>query len=143
MYTAAIVETTSTFRMRRENSLNQKRPYHPLDGVQYAEVGVSEEGTYCNDRNCSCNMSKIEPGDGYLFISKDFAKFRTSYITIPEYAEIRRKMDFKKFKPGKHTPILICEKGAYHQNKSTEIARIDAMYWWKTGLVPLRETPRK
>ncbi|MHA1956734.1 MAG: hypothetical protein ACW968_07380 [Candidatus Thorarchaeota archaeon] len=143
MYTAAIVENTSTIRMRRENSLNQKRPYHPLDGVQYAEVGVPGEGTYCNYRNCSCSGSKIEPDDGYLFLSKDFVKFRMSCITILEFAELRRKMDFKKFKLGKHTPTLVCERGAYQQNRSTEIARIDAIYWWKTGLVPLRETPKK
>ena len=116
---------------------------HPIRGVQYAEVEVPKNGTYCNDRECTCNRSRLENGEGYLIIHKDFKKFRKDCLSLEEFQAKQKKIGIHKIKHGKDTPRLVCKLGAERIKKDLATARIDAAYWWDSGKIPLRETPKK
>jgi hypothetical protein len=39
-------------------------------------------------------------------------------------------------------PILCCREGVERRELDLQVAAKDATFWWETGLVPLRATPR-
>jgi len=113
-----------------------------------------ESGTgRCSDDKCPCPPpgTLIPRGAGYLYISRQVVEFHRDARTLAahrakvdriasQYAA--RGVDRVWVSPGVFNPILMCEQGARRRGLDMEIAAADARYWWETGLVPLRPTPR-
>ena len=115
--------------------------------MKYFEVPRPPGDGLCSDNACPCPEVKIPRGSGYLYVSQKAVEFRRDAPTIEE---LKRKLIFIKASSGfaytkiLQTPsaILMCKKGAKLRGIDLEIASADAKYWWKTGLVPLRATPK-
>jgi hypothetical protein len=103
----------------------------------------------CSDNDCPCGYpgASIPRGSGYIYISKDVVDFRRDALTI---REAKKKIDKLRQRLGGGVmmfdqnilaPILVCEQGARKRGLDLEVAAADAKHWWKTGKVPLRQTP--
>jgi hypothetical protein len=115
--------------------------------IKYVEVIRPEGDGLCSDDDCPCSEVKIPRGEGYLYIPKSFVEFRSDCPTIMEYEIKKERMETniqaKLFLgQGVANPILMCEQGAKRRELDLNIAAADAEFWWKTGKVPLRETPK-
>lgn len=102
---------------------------HPDPSLTYEKVpGPSGDGA-CSDRACPCPGTRIPRGTGYLYISEGW---------------LLRKEGRSRPLAGQEDlgPILMCEQGARRRNLDLAVAAADARHWWKTGLAPLRGTPR-
>ncbi|MFA5337435.1 MAG: hypothetical protein WC330_03780 [Candidatus Omnitrophota bacterium] len=123
--------------------------------MDYFEVPRPPKEGFCSDKNCPCHDTVIPPGEGYLYISQKLIDFRRDCFT---YAQLQLKLkqmaesdplnklgagSFVRFLPqGTTSPIMMCKQAAILRGLDLEVAQADAKYWWKTGLVPFRETPR-
>jgi|GEM_PF-1978543 len=124
-------------------------------GVEYFEVLRPQGDGLCSDKACPCPETVIPRGSGYLYISQELINFRKDCLT---YAQLQKKLDamakvdslndsspdgFIRFlPPGTTSPIMMCKQGATLRDLDLGVAASDANYWWKTGLVPLRVTPK-
>lgn len=124
-------------------------------GIEYFEVPRPSGDGLCSDKSCPCPETVIPRGSGYLYISQELINFRKDCLT---YAQLQRKLDamakvdslndsspdgFIRFLPaGTSSPIMMCKQGAILRDLDLNVAASDAAYWWKTGLVPLRVTPK-
>lgn len=119
--------------------------------MEYFEVPEANPGKdgICSDNACPCGYpgATIPRGTGYMYISKAVVDFRKDARTVQEAT---RKIALMKsqmtgstilFDQNVVTSTLMCEQGARKRGLDLEVAAADARYWWKTGLVPLRETP--
>lgn len=81
-------------------------------------MGGAYQSSYarCSDNNCPCPQVIINRGQGYIFV-EDLGN-------------------------GNFYANLTCEEGARLRNLDLDIARKDAIRWWNTGMVPMRETPK-
>ena len=102
----------------------------------------------CSDDACPCGIpgATISRGEGYIYVSKEVAEFRSDCLTEAEaMAKIQRlsaQMGATVFAgSGVFAPILMCEQGAKNRGLDLDVAAADARHWWETGLVPLRPTP--
>lgn len=122
--------------------------------MDYFEVPRPSKEGFCSDKNCPCHDTVILPGEGYLYISQKLIDFRRDCFT---YAKLQLKLkqmaesdplnklgagSFVRFLPqGTTSPIMMCKQAAMLRSLDLEVARTDAKYWWKTGLVPFKVTP--
>jgi HEAT repeat protein len=106
---------------------------------------------FCDDNECPCSgMEPIQRGEGYLYISRRVVNNRESARTESALKnltnrEIRNTAGFLGMtvtQQGVNFPILCCLRAAERRDLDLEIAAKDAAFWWETGLVPLRATPR-
>lgn len=135
-----------------EKKTKVKTPFYHT----YFEVPVPTGNGLCSDDECPCDPMGvvISRGTGYLYIPKEAVEFRKDCLKWNEVEkkarEIRRQMEKAHGKKWDHfsldlrgrEPILMCKMGAEKRGIDLRIASADAKYWWKTGLVPLRETPK-
>ncbi len=118
--------------------------------MEYFECDVPSGDGLCSDNNCPCPEVIIPRGTGYLYIEHSLVDFRRKYPTL-KYAREAMQLKQKKMRASvlsftgfyRLGPILVCEKGAKLRNLDLEVAAADAKFWWKTGFVPLCETPLK
>jgi len=104
----------------------------------------------CSDDECPCDPLgvPIPCGEGYIYISHHVVDFRKDCLTVREaHNKVQRLVNGMgggayTASSGVFAPILVCEKGAKKRGLNLEIAAADAHHWWKTGLVPLRPTPK-
>jgi HEAT repeat protein len=110
----------------------------------------------CSDNECPCPGmgAHIPRGEGYLYISRSAVANRQHRRTESEAQSLIRERDaqimgeFPGFhgavvgRQGRFTPILCCRQGAERRELDLQVAAKDAAFWWETGLVPLRATPR-
>jgi hypothetical protein len=103
-------------------------------------------GGYCSDDLCDCDNTFMPKGSGYLYISQDLVTFRNDARSI---AACQEKLNYQFhgkpafLAPGVASPIFCCEKAVRKRGLDIEVASGDAKYWWNTGLVPLRPTPKE
>ena len=74
-----------------------------------------EQVAYCSDKRCPCPELPIPHGQGYFYVEK-----------VGDYYDAN----------------LVCEQGAKLRGLDLEVAHQDAVRWWQTGMVPMRETPK-
>ena len=106
---------------------------------------------------CDVHLAeRIPRGSGYLHISEEAVEFRKDARTMRE-AERKEKKAFASMKRmvksmggGGFTvdaelfsPYLMCENAARDRGLDLDVAAADAKYWWETGFVPLRATPKR
>jgi predicted LPLAT superfamily acyltransferase len=114
--------------------------------MEYFEVTRSIGAAVCSDPNCPCNEVVIPPGTGYVYISPGVVRFRNDCRTHQEVElKVRKLRSQRTFVVPQNlaVPVLVCEQGATLRGIDLEVAAADAKHWWKTGLLPLRATPRK
>jgi len=125
--------------------------------MDYMEVPIAPlgDGT-CSDNACPCGFpgANIPRGTGFLYVSEDVVEFRRDALTVQE---AQRKLEeaeaggrdafgmkpdgFFMIDRSAVMPTLVCEMGARNRGLDLEVAAEDARQWWRTGTVPLRETP--
>ncbi len=115
--------------------------------IEYFETPVRHEDGWCSDDACPCDDTPIPRGTGYLYVGKEAVEFRADARSMDALAEKIRRMEqaFEKsvvLHPSVAGGVLICEQAARRRGLDLRVAARDAAYWWKTGLVPLRPTPR-
>ena len=115
--------------------------------MKYFEVPRPSGDGLCSDNDCPCPEVKIPRGSGYIYVSQKAVEFRRDAPTVEEL-KIKLKL-IKASSPFAVTvilrtasAILMCEQGAKLRGIDLEIAAADANHWWKTGLAPLRATPK-
>ena len=106
---------------------------------------------------CDVHLGESIPrGSGYLHVSKEVVEFRKDARTMSE-ARSKEKRQIASMKQmvdswgggsftvdsALFTPYLMCEAAARERGIDLDVAAADAEYWWKTGFVPLRATPRR
>jgi len=117
--------------------------------MRYIEVPKAfSSQALCSDDSCPCGSpgAVIRPGEGYIYVSREVAEFRSDALTVAQAeAKIQRmaaRMGAMIFAAsGVFAPILMCRQGAEKRGLNLSVAGADAQHWWETGLVPLRPTP--
>lgn len=116
--------------------------------MKYFEVPNTGSATFaiCSDDACPCPGTSIPAGSGYMYISQKAVDFRTDALTISEVESLLTAMPEMLQQAlfadkNNVTATLMCEVGARKRGLDLKVAAEDAKHWWKTGLVPLRETP--
>ncbi len=111
------------------------------------------------DGNGACDVHSAESiprGSGYLHVSKEVVEFRKDARTMRE-ARRKEKRQIASMKQmvdswggggftvdsALFTPYLMCEAAARERRLDLDVAAADAKYWWETGFVPLKATPRR
>lgn len=121
--------------------------------LEYFECDVPPGDGRCSDNDCPCPEVIIPRGSGFLYIEQSLVDFRRQYPTL---VSARRAMEERQQKlrsqyadtgiifTGHYRlgPILVCKQGAKLRKLDLYVAAEDAKYWWKTGKVPLRTTPK-
>jgi ribosomal protein L24E len=119
--------------------------------MEYFQVPEANPGSdgLCSDNSCPCGYpgAKIPRGSGYMYVSDSVVDFRKDARTVSEAeAKIARMREgtgtFVVFDQDVVTSTLMCEMGAKKRGFDLAVAAADAKYWWETGLVPLRATPK-
>jgi ribosomal protein L24E len=119
--------------------------------MEYFQVPEANPGSdgLCSDNACPCGFpgATIPRGSGYMYVSDSVADFRKDARTVAEAeAKIARMREntgtFVMFDQDVVTSTLMCEMGAKKRGLDLDVAGADAKYWWETGLVPLRATPK-
>lgn len=103
----------------------------------------------CSDDDCPCSgTTALVPGKtGFVYISEDVVRNRRDLRTWEEaqahWDDVARKLDANvHVTAGILVPILLCRRGATRRNLDLRVAARDAARWLRTGLLPLRQTPR-
>jgi hypothetical protein len=119
--------------------------------IEYFEVKRPDGDSKCSDSTCPCKGDMIPCGSGFIYIDKEVVSNRQNCRTEQE-ANLRfimvsaelKKRGFASTPDPRNVivPVLLCERGAELREIDLEIASADAKHWWKTGLVPLRKTPK-
>jgi hypothetical protein len=125
-------------------------------GLQYFEVPVEGSFFLCSDKECPCpGTAHLALGDtGYLCVNPEVIEMRKDALTSAQLerkvAAMRRRVDAMAggsstlvFDTGTVYPIIMCKQGAERRGLDLRVAAADAKQWASTGLVPLRETPRR
>jgi len=117
--------------------------------VEYFEVMRPSGDGLCSDDNCPCGIpgARIPRGEGYLVISEGVIEFRRDARSIEESKTKVLNVQAKGViiphrGKGVVTPILCCGQSPKLNGLDRRVAAADAKHWWKTGLAPLRATPR-
>jgi len=116
----------------------------------YMELERPEGDGQCSDNECPCGIlgTIIRRGEGYIYISQQVVDIRRD---CPTNEQVTKKLErlaktmgigTMLAQAGVFTPIVMCEQGAKKRGIDLEVAGEDARYWWETGLVPLRVTPK-
>jgi hypothetical protein len=120
------------------------------EALEYFEVKRPVGDGRCSDNDCPCPSpgTLLPRGTGYLVISEASVEFRRDARSIEEGLRKVEKMQaegalFAGRGVGVVTPILCCDRSPRLQELDRGVAAKDAKHWWKTGLAPLRATPRK
>lgn len=116
---------------------------------KYFEQDVPDDDTICSWDSCPCGGfdSKIPKGQGYLYIPESAVEFRYDCLHNDEFLDKLQRLS-QRLPYGNNLifsdfPVLVCERGVKELDIDTNIAQEDAKYWWKTGLIPLRPSPKK
>lgn len=121
-------------------------------GKGYFESDVPQENGLCSDNACPCDNTVILRGTGYLFIDTDLVEFRKKHPRLQDAINAREAAARGRgvalgmqgyVEIGRVGPILVCERGARLRGLDLRTASADATHWWRTGLVPLRATPKQ
>lgn len=142
--TAARQRVTDPELVAELEKSEQARSGHPIPGMVYMEVPKPPwGGAVCSDDNCPCPEVPIPEGEGYMYVSGDVARLRRQYPSLEEIKAWRSQFGAGVlFGGGTVAPILTCGEGARLRGLNLAVAAQDAAYWWKTGTVPCRATPR-
>ena len=116
----------------------------------YMELLRPEGNGQCSDNECPCRIlgTIIRRGEGYIYISQQVVDFRrdcpTNEQAVMKLERLAKTMGIGTMiaQAGVFMPIVMCEQGAKKRGIDPEVAGEDARYWWETGLVPLRVTPK-
>lgn len=119
--------------------------------MEYMEVPQHPNAdARCSDDLCPCGTpgAIIPRGEGYIYISKDVVDFRKDCLSLKDAEQKIRTMQASLGATilageGVFAPLLMCEQGARRRGIDLNLAAADARHWWKTGLVPLRPTPKE
>ncbi|MBM3997728.1 MAG: hypothetical protein FJ303_26830 [Planctomycetes bacterium] len=103
---------------------------------------------FAPNNSCPCGFpgARLAPGQGYFYVSKEVAEFRSDCPSVKEVELKIQRMQHQMgamifMDQGVAAPILMCELGAKKRGLNLEVASADAKHWWKTGTVPIRATP--
>jgi hypothetical protein len=118
--------------------------------MEYFEVDRPSGEPRCSDNDCPCPPpGTLLPActGGYLVISESCVEFHRDARTLTAVMEKANRMQsqgafFANRGVGVTTPVLCCGRSPRLHNLDKSVAAADAMHWWKTGLAPLRATPR-
>lgn len=120
----------------------------------YFESLPPEGDGLCSDNECPCPSpgTPIMRGQGFLYIPPEAVEMRRDARTLDALEAKRARaagrdpitgaFRFATVMQGLYHPILMCRQGAERRGIDLEMAAKDAAFWWKTGLVPLRPTPK-
>ncbi|HEY5593066.1 MAG TPA: hypothetical protein VIK55_18880 [Paludibacter sp.] len=116
--------------------------------IKYFEQERPSGYALCSWDPCPCEGSGtiLHNGEGYLYIPEKSVEFRRDCLT---YFQFQTKLQiFSQLSPFKSfvftdVPVLVCDKGIGRLNIDPIVAREDAKYWWSTGLIPLRASPKR
>jgi hypothetical protein len=112
--------------------------------LEFIECEKVQGDAYCADNDCSCTLTPLPKGGGYIYISDAVVHFRKDALTL---SEVQTKMasytvEGEYISASKYAPILVCELSVMRRNLDLSVARADAQQFWNEGRVPLRATPR-
>ncbi len=111
--------------------------------MEFIECEKIQGVGYCSDNECSCTLTQLSFGGGYVYISPEVVDFRKNALTL---AEVKVKLEQQTqageyISVSKYAPILVCEIAAQKRNLDMAVAKADAQMFWREGRVPLRATP--
>jgi hypothetical protein len=111
--------------------------------LEFIECEKIQGVGYCSDNECSCTLTQLSSGGGYIYISPEVAEFRKDALSL---VEVKIKLEQQSqageyISVSKYAPILVCEIAAQKRNLDMAIAKADAQMFWREGRVPLRATP--
>ena len=122
--------------------------------MEYFEVKRPGDYGLCSDHDCSCDETRIPSGSGYLYISQAVVDYRRNCCSVEELERrisnelhldsmLAMRTGVVRVRAGlPGVPILMCEPAARRRELNLRIARLDAEYWWRSGHVPYRPTPK-
>jgi len=122
--------------------------------VEYFESPPPKGDGRCSDKECPCPETPIPRGQGFLYIPPQVVEMRRDARTMKALrAKLERTKQHDEImsqfrhaivvpRQGLYHPILMCRQGAERRGIDLEVAAKDAAFWWQTGRVPLRPTPR-
>lgn len=111
--------------------------------MEFIECEKIQGVGYCSDNECSCTLTQLSFGGGYVYISPEVVDFRKDALTL---ADVNIKLEQQTqageyISVSKYAPILVCEIAAQKRNLDMAVAKADAQMYWREGRVPLRATP--
>lgn len=111
--------------------------------MEYIECEKIQGVGYCSDNECSCTLTQLSFGGGYIYISPEVVEFRKNALSL---VEVKIKLEQQTqageyISVSKYAPILVCEIAAQKRNIDIAVAKADAQMYWREGQVPLRPTP--
>jgi uncharacterized protein (TIGR02145 family) len=116
--------------------------------IIYFEQERPDGNGLCSLDSCPCGSfgSEIPRGKGYLFIPESAVNYRKDCLTNYEFQKKLQNM-LDNLATGSNlvftdVPVLVCEKGINKLGIDIAVAQSDAKYWWETGLIPLRPSPK-
>lgn len=105
----------------------------------------------CSDDSCPCGFpgTPIAWGEGYLYISPQVVETRRNARSHDAAEFLLSRMQAEAAARGailvggekSLLPTLVCEQGARARHLDLNVARQDAITWWRTSMVPLRPSP--
>lgn len=111
--------------------------------MEFIECEKIQGVGYCSDNDCSCTLTQLSFGGGYIYISPEVVDFRRDALTLVEVkAKLEQQTQAGEYiSVSKYAPILVCEIAAQKRNLDMSVAKADALMYWREGRVPLRATP--
>jgi len=126
-----------------------KKDLGPKNKLKYFEQDRPLGDAMCSWDPCPCGGfgSSIPKGKGYLFIPVSAVEFRKDCLSNNKFQSKLQDLVNKLPYGGKlifsDVPVLVCDQGIKELDIDPNIAQEDAKYWWETGLIPLRPSPKK
>jgi hypothetical protein len=131
------------------SSLRHPKHSAPPNGRYFEVSAPSDDNLFCSDDECPClGNKKLEPGrDGYIYINPEVVEWRSDALRWSDLeAKLQRIEQATNAiwisTAGFNIPIYICEQGARLRGIDLEVAAADAENWSRTGLLPLRQSPK-
>ncbi|MFC1844239.1 ankyrin repeat domain-containing protein [Thermodesulfobacteriota bacterium] len=137
-------------------NLSSSTSHQPSDAdnlihqLKYFEVPSEVSKFLCSDNQCPCpGTEHLVLGEtGYLYISNEVVDMRKDALTKADLDAKQQRIINKTdaslmyFDQGTVYPIVMCKEGVRLRKLDLNVAAADARHWRKTGLVPLRVTPK-
>jgi uncharacterized protein (TIGR02145 family) len=110
----------------------------------YFNIDPADGSERCSDNSCPCDETRLKKDNIYLYISPDLIKFRKDCKSISEASQKLNRMQASGIMVdgSLFIPVVCCETAIAKRGLDKKTAHKDAVFWYDTGKVPLRATPK-